>query len=124
MKGRDVPRKAAIYARDDGFSSGHEISSLTSQVDLNSRYCDKHGYAIVAVFQETIRGSMLERVEFLKLRQAMEEHAFDVIVVSSFDRLSEDHSIVQAFIIEAEGKGYWVESVTEPGIDIQEELLA
>ncbi|HZU68672.1 MAG TPA: recombinase family protein [Ktedonobacteraceae bacterium] len=124
MKSKDIPKKAAIYARADGFPLAYESGSLTSQIDLNTQYCKKHGYAIVAVFQEIATGAISERVEFLKLRQALEEHAFDVIVVSSFDRLSEDRSIVQAFIIEAEGKGYWVESVTEPEIDIQEELLA
>ncbi len=124
MKSRDTAKKAAIYVSSGSFPLEHEPGSLAFQIDLNSQYCEKHGYAIVAVFKEITAAQMSERVEFLKLRQAMEGHAFDVIVVSSFDRISEVNSIVQAFIIEAEGKGYWVESVTEPGIDIQEELLA
>ena len=124
MKSRDSAKKAVIYARSDGFALEHEPDSLAYQIDLDSRYCAKQGYAIVATFKELTVGEMSQRSEFLKLRQAMEERTFDVIVVSSFDRISESDAIIQAFIIEAEGKGFWIESVTEPGIDIQEELLA
>lgn len=119
----DKTRKAVIYARTEDFTLTPEPDSLADQVDLDSRYCAKQGYLIVATFKEIASGSMLQRYEFLKLRQAMEQRAFDVIVVSSFDRISEVDAIVQAFIIEAEGKGFWIESVTEPGIDIQDELL-
>ena len=116
-------RRAVIYARTEDFTFIPEPDSLAYQIDLNSRYCAKQGYIIVATFKEIAPGSMLQRDEFLKLRQAMEQHAFDVIVVSSFDRISEVDEIIQAFIIEAEGKGFWVESVSETGIDIQDELL-
>jgi predicted site-specific integrase-resolvase len=119
----DKTRRAVIYARTEDFTLISEPDSLAYQVDLNNKYCEMQGYVIVATFEEIAPGSMLQRDEFLKLRQAMEQRAFDVIVVSSFDRISEVDAIVQAFIIEAEGKGFWIESVTEPGIDIQDELL-
>jgi len=119
----DKTRKAVIYARAEDFRLKPESDSLAYQIDLDSRYCRKQGYVIVGTFKEIAPGSLLQRDEFLKLKEAMEQRAFDVIVVSSFDRISEVDSIVQAFIIEAEGKGFWIESVTEPGIDIQDELL-
>ena len=117
------PKKAVIYARTGTPIADHEPNSLMYQIDLDKQYCASQGYEVVSTFKEVASGTTLQRVEFAKLRQAIEQRTFDVIVVSRFDRISNAQSIVQAFIIEAEAKGICVESVTEPNIDMPEELF-
>ncbi len=120
---KDKPKKAVIYARTGTFTADHEPNSLAYQIDLDRQYCASQGYEVVLTLKEVAPGATLQRGEFAKLRQAMEQYTFDVIVVSTFDRISDVESIVQAFIIEAEGKGFLVESVREPTIDMLEEIF-
>ncbi|GAC1343440.1 MAG: hypothetical protein NVSMB27_03420 [Ktedonobacteraceae bacterium] len=118
------PKKAVIYARTDTRKAEQEPDALSMQIDSSEQYCTSQGYSVVSVLQEIVPGTILERVEFAKLRQAMREHQFEVIIVSSFDRISSEQAILQAFIVEAEGMGCGVESVTEPYLDMQEELFS
>src|SRR5260370_34385010 len=84
--------RAAIYARRS--TDEHQAASLEVQIDEATRYIERHGWTLSA--EHIYREDAVSRAEFkrrpalLTMINAVESHAFDVIVCRDETRLVGD----------------------------------
>jgi site-specific DNA recombinase len=105
--------KAAIYCRVSTDAQEKEGTSLQTQLESCLAYCQSKGYEVTQRFTETYSGLSLERPQLDRLRELVRDHAIDVIVCYSLDRLSRDpvHGVI--ITQELERHGIALEAVTE-----------
>ncbi len=105
--------RAAIYLRvsDD---SQEDNYSLPTQEAACRRYCEQHGYQIVAVFSDVHTGAQYRtRPGLSQLRDLVRQRAADVVVCYAVDRLSRNQAHVYILIEEFAEGGARLELVTE-----------
>lgn len=78
------------YCRVSDIKQKDEGHSIDAQKDIIKVYCDKKGYDLVDTYSEQVSGSTkcLDRIEFKKVIDDLNNNKADGIVVTKFDRLS------------------------------------
>lgn len=76
---------AVIYAKYYNSGNRDELS-IENQVRICEEYAEKHNYRVIADYED-VTG---ERAEFQRMLQNSENHEFQVVIVSSFDRFAQD----------------------------------
>src|SRR3712207_4325543 len=85
--------RAAIYVRVSSTQQEQDGTSLETQEAHCRSYCVERGYEShdQLVYREVHTGTELwERSELQRLREAVRNHAVDVVVAYAIDRLSRD----------------------------------
>ena len=86
-----APLRAAIYARYS--TDKQKETSVEDQVRLCRRHCEQKGWQVTEIFADHgISGTTSQRPDYLRLVQAAERGAVDVIVAESLNRLSRDQA--------------------------------
>lgn len=95
LKGLNVKRKKAIYAR---VSTAKQKKDLESQIDTITAYVNKNGYGIDEVYSDIASGMNLDRKGFTKLLSAVMANEVDEVFISYKDRLARlDFDLVSRF---------------------------
>ncbi len=109
-------KRAAIYARVSTHIQEEEGTSLESQVEDGHAYAKQQGYLVADehVFKDVHTGTEYrERKALTRLREAMRQGAFTVVVVYDVDRLSRSTTHLAVLLDEAEHLGVSVEFIKE-----------
>lgn len=107
-----LPR-VAIYCRVSS-SAQEDNSSLQTQEERCRQYARERGWIVTGVFREVHTGAELfERAELTRLRGAMRQREFDILLVHALDRLSRKQTHQGLILSEAEHAGVQWVSVTE-----------
>ncbi len=117
MKPMDVSAsslpRVAIYCRVST-NAQEDNSSLQTQEEHCRRYAEERGWIITSIYREVHTGSELfERSELTRLREAMRQREFDVLLVHALDRLSRKQTHQGLILSEADHAGVQWVSVTE-----------
>jgi site-specific DNA recombinase len=105
--------RAAIYCRvsDKG---ARDAYGMDSQERECRAYAAERGWQVVTVYREWHTGAELfERPEMTRLREAMRQRAFDVLLVHRVDRLARNLNHQGYILAEVEQAGVLWESATE-----------
>lgn len=91
-------KKSFIYARvsTDEQAKGY---SLQTQIEACSHYCVEKGYEIIDTFQDDYTGASMDRPGLNQLREAVNSHIADLVIVYDVDRLARK-SVYQMLIEE------------------------
>jgi len=105
--------KAAIYCRVSTEGQEQDGTSLQTQLEACSRYCQDKGYEVAYKFNEAWSGLSLERPKLSELREVVRSESIECVVVYSLDRLSRDpvHGVI--IMQELEKHGVSLEAVSE-----------
>ena len=88
--------KASVYCRVSTDNQESEGTSLQTQLEACSNYCQEKGYDIVYRYSETYSGLTLDRPQLNELRELVRNEQIDVVVVYCLDRLSRNatHGVI------------------------------
>ena len=88
--------RAVIYCRVSTDSQETEGTSLQTQLEACTTYCQSKGYNIAYQFSEVCSGLTLDRPKLNELRELVRAHDIDVVVIYCLDRLSRDpvHGVI------------------------------
>jgi site-specific DNA recombinase len=107
------PIRAAVYCRVSTLGQEEEGTSLVTQEAAGRAYCERAGYHVLHVAQDTHSGADMRRPGLDHLRAVAEAGGIDVIVAHAVDRLSRKQSHMAILIDAFEAVGVRVEFVTE-----------
>lgn len=118
--------KVAIYARvskDEKFADGR-FQDPENQLRIIRKYCEAHGYEIVAEYIDRLSGADPNRPQFKKMLDS--HNAWSVgyksIIVWKLDRFSrEPMTVILGYINHLKKKGIGLISVTESWLDTRED---
>lgn len=108
--------RAAAYVRvsDESQVDGHSLDAQLSEI---TRWCEGHGYEIVAVFTDAGVSAYTDRIEkrphFARLLDEADRGAFDVAVVHTLDRWARNSSVLARSLERLGRAGVGFASVTE-----------
>lgn len=94
----NIKQRAAIYCR---VSTAEQVDgfSLSEQERICKEYCERMNYKVVGVFVDGGKsGKNLDRYEFKKMFECIENDEIDVIIVYKLDRLSRKLRDVVEFV--------------------------
>jgi site-specific DNA recombinase len=77
--------RAVIYARVSSEEQKNN-NSLPTQIAACERYAEQYGMTVVAILQDTVSGSKLDRPGLAKVRDLIRLGAIDAVIVYSADR--------------------------------------
>ncbi len=114
MQQPGTPRRAAIYARVAA-KQNTEISSSQLEMQINAckAYARKRGYTLQHVYQETAAGTKLDRPMLNALRQAIQGHQFEVLIIQDLTRLARGAALLAPILLECYEAGVTIESVQD-----------
>ena len=111
--------RVALYARVSSARQEHE-RTIASQLDALKAFISAHGHTLVpngTFCDDGISGARLDRPALDALRDGVQAHAFDAVVVLSPDRLARNYAH-QALILEELGRwGVEVLFLEQPPLD-------
>ena len=108
-----APKRAALFARVA--SSFSPFNALTSQLAACQRFADQNQLVVVKRYNHIGAGMRGPRPDLATLMADAEQGLFDVLVVTSQDRLSRDASRLAASIEMFASLGVEVQTVGEGG---------
>jgi len=114
---RQHPKSAAIYARS-ATREGYALnpSALEQQVQHCQQYGTEQGYSIAEqhIYQEVASGAEYRNRPGLQaLRRAATQHAFEVVIVATYDRFSRNSLHITSLLEELDVFGIQVQCPTE-----------
>jgi len=106
-------KTAAIYCRVSTDSQEREGTSLQTQLESCTKYCQDKGYDASYRYSEAYSGLSLERPELDKLRELVRTGAIDTVIVYSLDRFTRDpvHGVI--LMQDLEKYGVALEAITD-----------
>jgi site-specific DNA recombinase len=108
-----ITPRAVIYCRVSSDIQEDNYSLPTQEAGCR-RYCEQHGYQIVAVFSDVHTGAQYRtRPGLSQLRELVRQRAVDVVVAYAVDRLSRNQAHIYILIEEFAEYGARLELVTE-----------
>lgn len=116
-RGRADPRPAtvrevAIYARDVGALRGESVA-LDAQVAVCLAYAAACGETVDLIYREVAEGVTLERPRLAELRAAIAHGWVGTVLVTGFDRLTRDSTLLLALAAEWAAVGVEIVVVRE-----------
>jgi site-specific DNA recombinase len=116
--------RAVIYCRVSDPKQEREGTSLDTQEAACRAHVAEQGYALLGVYREVYTGAVFaERPQLGRVRDLIERHAVDRVVVHHSDRFGRDPDDRVFLRVEAKRKGVVYESVTDPMEDTDEGRL-
>jgi DNA invertase Pin-like site-specific DNA recombinase len=109
-----IPKRAAIYAHVAATQHPESSSScLEEQINECQAYAEKRGYTLQCVYQETAAGAKRDRPMLNALRQAIQDHQFEVLIVQDLTRLARGPALLATILLECYEAGITIESVRD-----------
>jgi predicted site-specific integrase-resolvase len=108
-----TPKRAAIYARVAVSQEQGTPNVLEAQIKACQEHCERRGYPLEHVYQDTASGAQLDRPMLNALRQAAREHQFTVLVVWDYGRLARKTALLATLLSELEEAGITVRSLCD-----------
>ena len=85
--------RAAVYCRlskDDDLQG--ESASIANQRDMLEKYCEKQGWAVVAVYQDDgFTGLNMERPDLQRMLRAIERRQINLVITKDLSRLGRNY---------------------------------
>jgi DNA invertase Pin-like site-specific DNA recombinase len=109
----ETPKQAAIYARSYQLKRLDGTNSIQAQIDLCKAYCAEHGYTLLEnqIYYEVREGTVdSDRPELARLRKAAQQGSIDVLVITSFERLTRDAQASVLLIEQLKASGLVIEA--------------
>ena len=117
---QSMPERVALYARVSISIQAEEGFSIAAQLAEMREYATQRGWTVAAEFVDAgVTGQTLERPNLQAMLAAVEQHAFDVVLVHELSRLPRS-SVFDTFSI-FETLGFHkvgFASVKEPQLDL------
>jgi DNA invertase Pin-like site-specific DNA recombinase len=114
MQQPGTPQRAAIYARVAATQHPESSSSrLEAQINACQAYAEKRGYTLQHVYQEVATGTKLDRPMLNALRQAIQGHQFEVLIIQDLTRLARGTALLATILLECHEARVTIESVQD-----------
>src|SRR5689334_21514043 len=96
---REPMKRAIIYVRVSTEDQADNYS-IASQKAACQKYAEEHGFTVIAVCEDVMTGSTLDRPQLTEARSLIRQGAADILIVYTLDRLT--RSVAHALLLRDE----------------------